>query len=80
MSGNLFRVCDSFGGGIRLGGAFSGGGSFGEVKTQEGALGPATDAPGPWGRGGQCCLEAWFHMQALESEFSAVHPDSTATA
>ena len=49
MSGNLFRVCDSFGGGIRLGGAFSGGGSCGEVKTQEGALGPATDVPGPWG-------------------------------
>lgn len=44
-------MCDSFGGGIRLGGAFSGGGSFGEVKTQEGALSPNTDAPGSWGRG-----------------------------
>ena len=42
-------MCDSFGGGIRLGEAFSGGGSFGEVKTQEGALGPDTDTPGSWG-------------------------------
>lgn len=39
--------CDSFGGSLFRGW----GGSFGEVKTQEGALSPNTDVPGSWGRG-----------------------------